>query len=109
MTTTALLLQHISELFTPATFLIGGKFPNKNIGPTPSNPSNNIIMIFLILLLLLIKGFIVYLVYNMMVPKILYSISLSNKSLEDIESNFKEITFMESVLLVILTQTLFTN
>ena len=59
------------------------------------------------LLLLLIKGFIVYILYNYLVPEIIYS--LSSKSKEDIENDFKPITFMQSILLVILFNTLFSS
>lgn len=84
----------------------GGKqsIPITNMTNGVKTPS--IFLLFLIaLLLLLIKGFIVYILYNYLVPEIIYS--LSNKSKEDIENDFKPITFMQSVLLVILFNTLF--
>lgn len=84
----------------------GGKqsIPITNMTNSVKTPS--IFLLFLIaLLLLLIKGFIVYILYNYLVPEIIYS--LSNKSKEDIENDFKPITFMQSVLLVILFNTLF--
>jgi hypothetical protein len=110
MTTTALLLENIKDLFMQSSVLAGGKVTNKNMNIDHyRGPNNNLFMIFLILLLLLIKGFIVYLVYNTLVPKLIYSLASSGKSFEDIEKNFKTITFVESVLLVILFQTLFTN
>ena len=108
MTTTTLLLENIKDLFMQSSVLAGGKISNKNIDQY-NHPNNNLFMIFLILLLLLIKGFIVYLVYNTLIPKLIYSLSSSGKSFEDIEKNFKTITFVESILLVILFQTLFTN
>jgi hypothetical protein len=83
----------------------GGKL-NNNINY--SNKQKNVLMsLLLILFVILLKGTIVYLLYNFLVPKIMYSFS-ENKSLEIIESNFKTISFSESVLLVILTNTLFT-
>jgi hypothetical protein len=108
MTTTAILLENIKDLFMQPSILTGGKISNKNMDQY-NHPNNNLFMIFLILLLLLIKGFIVYLVYNTLMPKLIYSVASSGKSFEDIEKNFTPITFVESILLVILFQTLFTN
>jgi hypothetical protein len=111
MTTTSLLLENIQNLFIQSSVLSGGKLNSKNSGMETYNgsPKNSLLMIFLILLLLLIKGFIVYLVYNSMMPKLIYSLSSSDRSFEDIQKNFNPITFVESILLVILFQTLFTN
>ena len=50
-----------------------------------------------ILLALFINGLIVYLLYNYLLPKIV----------KFKEGEFRELTYMESVLLVILTNTLF--
>jgi hypothetical protein len=83
----------------------GGK-SNNNINYS-NKQKNVLISLLLILFVILLKGTIVYLLYNFLVPKIIYSFS-ENKSLEIIESNFKTISFSESVLLVILTNTLFT-
>jgi hypothetical protein len=93
-----------------SSLMNGGKL-NKNIqidNTLYANKQKNVLIsMIMILLLILLKGIIVYLLYNFLVPKIIYSLS-ENKSLETIESNFKEISFSESVLLVILTNTLFT-
>jgi hypothetical protein len=68
--------------------------------------TSSIFLLFLLaIFLLLIKGFIVYILYNYLVPEIIYS--LSNKSKEDIENDFKPISFIQSILLVILFNTLF--
>ena len=84
--------------------MTGGARLNKN-----NNMSiQNSFMIFLIsFILLLIKGYIVYISYNILIPKIMYSLYV-NKSLEEIENNFRQLSYMESILLVILTNTLFT-
>ena len=105
MTVTTLLVQNIAELFSMSSLMQGGKM-NNNMN---NNKQKNILIIILMLLiLLLIKGLIVYLLYNFMIPKIIYSVS-ENKSLEIIESNFKPISFTESVLLVILFNVLFSS
>jgi len=99
------LMHKILELYSLSSHMDGGKL-NNNINY--SNKQKNVLMsLLLILFVILLKGTIVYLLYNFLVPKIMYSFS-ENKSLEIIESNFKTISFSESVLLVILTNTLFT-
>jgi cytochrome b subunit of formate dehydrogenase len=109
MTTTTLLVQNIADLFSMSSFMQGGKMNNSMNSSTYNSKQKNILMIILILLiLLLIKGLIVYLLYNFMMPKLIYSFS-ENKSLEIIESNFKPISFTESVLLVILFNVLFSS
>jgi hypothetical protein len=107
---TTYLIQNIAELYTMSSFMEGGKLNKNNMKfdeISYTNKQNNILMsLLMILIALLLKGIIVYLLYNFLVPKIIYSLS-ENKSLETIENNFKQISFSESVLLVILTNTLF--
>jgi hypothetical protein len=105
MTTTQLLIQNLSELLSASTVLKGGQIMNNS-----SNKSSVLIYSFiLILIALIIKGFIVYILYNYLVPKLIYSLSSSVKptSFEYIENNFKNLTFGESILLVIFFNTLF--
>ena len=107
---TTFLIQNIAELYTMSSYMEGGKLNKNNIQIDNINYSNKqkniLISLLMILIAILLKGIIVYLLYNFIVPKIIYSLS-ENKSLEIIESNFKPIAFSESVLLVILTNTLF--
>ena len=66
------------------------------------------IMIFMLALIsIFIKGLIVYLGYNLLMPKLMYSVAGSGKTLEEIENNFRPLNYWESVILVILTNTLF--
>lgn len=105
MTVTTLLVKNIAELFSMSSLMQGGKMNNSmNNG----KQKNIFVIILILLILLLIKGLIVYLLYNFMTPKLIYSFS-ENKSLEIIESNFKPISFSESVLLVILFNVLFSS
>ena len=110
---TTFLIQNIAELYTMSSFMDGGKLNKNNIYNDSLNYANKqkniLISLLMILFAILLKGIIVYLLYNFLVPKIIYSLSTNstNKSLEIIESNFKPISFSESVLLVILTNTLF--
>jgi cytochrome b subunit of formate dehydrogenase len=107
MSATSLLVQNIAELFSISSVMQGGKM-NNSMSNYDGKQKNILMIILVLLVLLLIKGLIVYLLYNFMVPKIIYSFS-ENKSLEIIESNFKPISFSESVLLVILFNVLFTS
>ena len=102
---TSFLIQNISELFTISSMMEGGKM-NKNSINYYDKQRNVLMSFLLVLFVILLKGIIVYFLYNFMVPKIIYSLS-ENKTLETIESNFKPISFSESILLVILTNTLF--
>jgi len=106
--TTAFLLQNITELFTHSSLMNGGSNnANKVLKVNVSNNQRNLFIYFIfIVFALLLKGFIVYLTYNFVMPKLMYSVS-KNETLETIESNFKPITYSESLLLVILTVTLF--
>jgi hypothetical protein len=73
-----------------------------------NSPKSNLFTVMLItLILLLVKGFIVYLAYNLLMPKLIYSISNDKRTLEDIESNFIPLSYMESIIFVILANTLF--
>ena len=100
------LIQNMAELFTMSSSMNGGKMNNSNSSMYSTKQTNVLIILLMTLIAILLKGLIVYLLYNFMAPKIIYSLS-ENKTLEIIESNFKQISFSESVLLVILTNTLF--
>ena len=101
MSITIFFLQNIVELFTLSNSMNGGKV---NI----QKNKENFFLISLVayLIILLLKGIIVYFLYNYLVPKLIYSLS-ENKSLEIVENNFKNISFVEAVLLVIFANTLF--
>ena len=101
-----LLIQDISELFSMSSIMQGGKLNNTNNINYTNKQTKILGDILGILIFILLKGCIVYLLYNFLVPKIIYSLS-ENKSLEIIESNFKTLSFSESILLVILANTLF--
>ena len=108
MTSTGFLLQNITELFSYSSLMKGGSDNlNKTLKVNASNNQKNLFIYFIfIIFMLLLKGFIVYLSYNFIIPKIMYSIS-KNETLENIELNFKPLTYSESLLLVVLTNTLF--
>jgi hypothetical protein len=64
-------------------------------------------MFIIILISIFIKGLIVYLGYNLLMPKLMFSVAGAGKTLEDIENNFRPLNYWESVILLILTNTLF--
>lgn len=112
MTISTFLIQNVAELFTTNSLMNGGKISSKSnidiVNQLPSKQNFILISLFAYLIILLIKGFIVYLLYNILMPKLIYSLN-QDKSLEMIELNFKPINFTESILLVIFTNTLFSS
>jgi hypothetical protein len=103
MSLTKFLVENMTELIQAKSLMNGGKTNSMNV----SSKQNNVLLTLLIyLVILLIKGLIVYLLYNFLLPKLIYSVS-ENKSLEVIESKFKTITYTEAILLVIFVNTLF--
>ena len=92
---------------TLAQYLTGNS--NKMYGGNPMKIKGDTkIMIFMLnLISIFIKGLIVYLGYNLLMPKLMYSVAGPDKTLENIENNFRPLTYWESVILVILTNTLF--
>jgi hypothetical protein len=100
MTISSMVIQNIIDLYK-SNIMKGGK----NIGVMQPKETNFFLLLFVILIYLLIKGLIVYIAYNYMVPKLMYS--LSKKTMEEIVKEFRPISYTESILLVILFNTLF--
>ena len=91
---------------TLAQYLTGNT--NKMYGGNMKYKGDTQIMIFMLALIsIFIKGLIVYLGYNLLMPKLMFSVSGAGKTLEEIENNFRPLNYWESVILVILTNTLF--
>ena len=106
MSATQILIKNLSELLSSNPSMhIGGK----NITTPDAKTSILLYSLILILISILVKGYIVYLLYNFLVPKLIYSLSsgIHPRSLETIENNFKSLTFGECILLVIFFNTLF--
>ena len=72
MTLTSLLVKNIAELCSLSSIMNGGKMNSTING---QRGKNTLIIILILLIILLIKGFIVYMLYNYMMPKLLYSLS----------------------------------
>lgn len=77
-------------------------------GKSSGSNSNPGTIFMLALITIFIKGLIVYLGYNLLIPKVMYSLNIHpGKTLDDYENNFRPLTYWECVVLVILTNTLF--
>jgi len=97
-----LMIKTLAQYLTGSSNKMYGGSSMKNKG------SDTHIMIFMLALIsIFIKGLIVYLGYNLLMPKLMFSVAGPNKSIEDIENNFRPLNYWESVILVILTNTLF--
>jgi hypothetical protein len=96
-----LMIKTLAQYLTGNTNKMYGGSPMKNKGDTQ-------IMIFMLALIsIFIKGLIVYLGYNLLMPKLMFSVAGAGKTLENIENNFRPLNYWECVILVILTNTLF--
>jgi hypothetical protein len=106
MTVSSLLIENIATFLNSDQIMKGGKM-NNSVSTTQGNKSSNVFVIMVLTFIyIMIKGVIVYILYNMLVPKLIYSLS-KDRSVEDVQNNFKPITYIESVLVVILFNTLF--
>jgi hypothetical protein len=95
-------------MFELASYVIN-QFGNKVLkggGPLQQQP-NFLLLLGVIMIILLIQGYIVMILFNIVVPKMMYSISNEkNKSLEEYELTFTKIGFMDSIALLILIRVL---
>jgi len=113
MTITSQLIQNMAEFFTASSIAGGSKMNNSYSNSYSSSNKSGVLLysMFFILVALLLKGIIVYLLYNYMVPKLIYSLSSSTsnnkKTYENIVDNFRTLSLTECILLVILFNTLF--
>ncbi len=90
------------SLFKPSQMIGGGNGTNKI--------SNFFYLLLVFFILILIKSYIVQLAYNHVMPSIIYSLDVhKNMKYEDIKNNFKHITYVEAILLVILFNMLFSK
>jgi hypothetical protein len=107
MTITTTLVQNIADIIqNNNNNMMGGRLNNSNHF-SQNKHKNFFIMLAVTLLFLLLKGLIVYLTFNFMAPKLIHSLVKPNDSPEHIEANFKQISYTDSILFVILFNTLF--
>jgi hypothetical protein len=105
MTLSTMVVENFIQTFFRSPYPMSGGMKNTQVS------SGQFLFLFItFLILILIKAFIVYLGYNYMAPRIMYSLSIDNKmTFEEIQSRFHPITFVESVIFVILMNTLFSS
>lgn len=103
MSQSSFYIQNIAELITTKQTLFGG---SKSTSMSPK-VEITFVSFLLALLFIFLKGLIVYLGYNLIMPKLIYSVDSSKKSLLVVEESFRPLSYWESVILVILTNTLF--
>ena len=106
MTVSSLLIENIATFLNSDQIMKGGKMNNTGVSSQGGKTSNVFLIMVITFIYIMIKGFIVYILYNMLVPRLIYSLS-KDRSVEDVQNNFKPITYIESVLVVILFNTLF--
>ena len=106
MTISSLLIENIATFLNSDQIMKGGKMNNSGTTIQGNKTSNVFVIMVITFIYILIKGIIVYILYNMLVPKLIYSLS-KDRSVEDVQNNFKPITYIESILVVILFNTLF--
>ncbi len=78
----------------------------------PRSFGNFFLLLTVFLIIILIKAFIVYIGYNYVVPRLQYSLySTTDKrlSLEEMEANFRKITYTEAIIITIFFNTLFSS
>lgn len=102
---TSLLAENfIGAFFTNTNTQFGGL---KNKMEQPQGAARFFSLFFLFLIIILIKSYIVYLGYNFVMPKLIYSLNQERSStLEEVQNKFRPITFVESIILTILMNTL---
>lgn len=105
MTLSTMVVENFIQTFFRSPYPMTGGMKNTEV-----SSGKFIFLLITFLILILIKAFIVYLGYNYMAPRIMYSLSIEkNMTLEQIQSRFHPITFVESVIFVILMNTLFSS
>lgn len=105
----SLIIKNLTDLMSSMPNLSNQSGGNKVMNMQQNKTEVFFFSFLLILIVLVIKGYIVYIVYNFLIPKLVHSLSSITDpvSLENAENNFRKITFGESILLVILFNTLF--
>jgi hypothetical protein len=72
-----------------------------------SSPSRFFALLLVFLIIILIKSYIVYLGYNYIMPRIIFSLNQDKSSSpQEVMSKFRPITFTESIILTIFANTL---
>ncbi len=112
MTLTSYVVKSFFDHYATGNIMTGGGSTPSRISPSLAGVAkpNFFVIIFSLIIIILIKAFIVYLGYNYLMPKLIYSLSQDkNKNQEVIENNFKQITYVEAIVFSIFSSVLFSN
>ncbi len=122
MTLTSLLVENFVDMVqssntsaTSSYSMTGGavkRMMSSSSTPQPRSFGNFFLLLTVFLIIILIKAFIVYIGYNYVVPRLQYSLySTTDKrlSLEEMEANFRKITYTEAIIITIFFNTLFSS
>jgi hypothetical protein len=109
MSMTSLLVENFVSAITPeqitSVVMKGGV---KEIQKAPLGSTKFFILLIIFIIIILIKSYIVYLGYNFIVPRLMYSLAQEKRmTLEEIQQKFRPITFTEAIVLTIFANTLF--
>ncbi len=101
-----------SELVSLITSFVQGNrsTSSMNGGGTNNKLGSFLYLLVIFLILLLIKSYIVQVAYNHIMPTLIYSVDVKGQmKYEEIRNNFRPITYVEAILVVILFNMLFSK
>lgn len=104
MTMTSLLAENFVNSVISKTNMTGGV---RGMGQE-SSPARFFALLLVFLIIILIKSYIIYLGFNYIMPRIIFSLNQDKTSSpQEVMSKFRPITFIEAIILTIFTNTLF--
>jgi hypothetical protein len=98
------LVGNVAELLSLS--MAGGSMKGSSSQSVSQKGTTVLMYIFITILVIFIKAYIVYLGYNYMMPRLIFSLS-KEKNMNEVSKNFKPIGYVESLILVIFANTLF--
>lgn len=104
MTMTSLLAENFVNSVMPSSNTMTGGVRGMN-GASSTGRFFALLLVFLIIIL--IKSYIIYLGYNYIMPRMIFSLNQEKASTpQEVMSRFRPITFTESIILTIFANTL---
>ena len=104
MTMTSLLAENFVNSIMPVSKVLTGGA--RGMGQE-STPGRFFALLLVFLIIILIKSYIVYLGYNYIMPRMIFSLNQEKSSTpQEVMSRFRPITFIEAIILTIFANTL---
>ncbi len=104
MTMTSLLAENFVNSMMPSSKAMTGGVRGMGEG---SSIGRFFALLFVFLIIILIKSYIVYLGYNYIMPRVIFSLNQDKSSTpQEVMSRFRPITFIEAIILTIFANTL---